>query len=305
MNTRGWLVAAVAVATVGMGGPAHAADGDPDPTFGGGDGEVVSSVPLSNFSGGIALQADGKIVAVGSSNGRFLVHRYTTSGALDSSFDADGQSSPLVATGEAYDVVIQPDGKIVVVGDSSGRIGLLRLNANGSPDSGFGSGGFARTLDGEGLSVALQGVQILVGAGSPGGDFRVARFNTNGSPDLTFGPGCYTDVGFSASAHVHDIALQCTKIVALGMNQASATSSDFALARPTANGTLDATFGTSGKVLTSLGRGTTPTTSRSSLTGRSWRRARPGPASPTSTSLRSVISRTVRRTTRSAGTASR
>ncbi len=253
MKARRWFVAAVALATVALGAPAHAADGDQDISFGGGDGEVVSAVGLSNFSGGMALQGDGKIVAVGSSNGRFLVHRYTADGTLDSSFDSDGQSSPFAATGDAYDVVIQPDGKIVVVGDSSGRIGLLRLNANGSPDNGFGSGGFARSLEGEGLSVALQGTQILVGAGSPAGDFRVARFNTNGSPDLTFGPGGYTDVGFTASAHVHDIALQGTKIVALGMNQASATSSDFALARLTTNGALDSAFGISGKVTTSLG----------------------------------------------------
>ena len=119
MKTRRWFVAAVAIATVALGAPAHAADGDQDPSFGGGDGEVAVG-GIVQRQRRMALQPDGKIVAVGSANGRFLVHRYTASGALDSSFDTDGQSSPLAATGDAYDVLIQPDGKIVVVGESSG-----------------------------------------------------------------------------------------------------------------------------------------------------------------------------------------
>jgi uncharacterized delta-60 repeat protein len=98
-------------------------DGSLDGSFGG-DGKVGT-----DFSGGydqawaVALQADGKVVVAGDTGGlggRFLVARYDTSGALDSTFSGGG----FVATNFtphndfAYGLAVQADGNLIAVGGS-------------------------------------------------------------------------------------------------------------------------------------------------------------------------------------------
>ena len=103
------------------------ADGDPDPTFGGGDGHVTTDFELgtggflgAEFGRDVALQADGKIVVVGQSEGdrNLGVVRYDSGGNLDGSFDDDGIMTIdyFGAFDSGSDVVVQPDGKIVAVG---------------------------------------------------------------------------------------------------------------------------------------------------------------------------------------------
>ena len=65
-------------------------------------------------------------------------------GSLDPSFDGDG----LVTTpsGSAFSVAIQPDGKIVVAGQSAnGDFLVARYNSDGSPDASFDSDGMVTT----------------------------------------------------------------------------------------------------------------------------------------------------------------
>ena len=72
----------------------------------------------------IAIDASGRIVVAGSShngiNSDFALARYTASGALDGSFGSAGIVTTPIGGGEdvAYGVVIQPDGKIVAVGQA-------------------------------------------------------------------------------------------------------------------------------------------------------------------------------------------
>ena len=74
----------------------------------------------------------------------------------------------------------------------------------------------------------------------------MARYNSNGTLDTTFGSGCKKVTDFGADDRAFAVALQADgKIVAEGM-----TGNDFALARYNTNGTLDTTFGSSGKVIT-------------------------------------------------------
>ena len=67
---------------------------------------------------GVALQADGKIVAVGhDGSGHFALARYNTDGTLDTSFSGDGtETTDLGGTAQASGVALQADGKIVAVG---------------------------------------------------------------------------------------------------------------------------------------------------------------------------------------------
>ena len=98
----------------------------------------------------MALQADGKIVAVGSGAADgvadFAVVRYNTNGSLDTSFGGSG----VVVTpgiGGAYSVAIQADGKIVVagIGVGVGDSVVVRYNPNGSLDTTFNGTGIVIT----------------------------------------------------------------------------------------------------------------------------------------------------------------
>jgi uncharacterized delta-60 repeat protein len=99
-------------------------DGTLDITFDS-DGAVTTTTGgIDGETGGIALQEDGKIAVVGTfaiskDEGFFLLVRYNTNGTLDSTFDEDGK----VVGSEFYFakcIALQPDGKILVGGHTSG-----------------------------------------------------------------------------------------------------------------------------------------------------------------------------------------
>ncbi len=107
--------------------------------------------------GGIALQSDGKIVGVGSTNEGFVLLRYNSEGSLDPSFGTGGKVVTRIGTTEdaARALALQPDGKIVVAGASGGRpaFALVRYNPEGSLDPSFGVGGKVTTQIGTGYMV--------------------------------------------------------------------------------------------------------------------------------------------------------
>ncbi len=100
-------------------------------------------------------------------------------GDLDSSFGDGGRVTLTPAGREAVysDVAIQPDGKIVLAGYTNSSTGdtdiaVTRLNSNGTPDQGFGSGGtlaintdFAGRRNDLGNAVTLQPDGKIVVAG--------------------------------------------------------------------------------------------------------------------------------------------
>src|SRR4029434_5558417 len=106
-------------------------------------------------------------------------------------------------------------------------------------------------------SVAIQPDGKIVAAGdarlSGGRDFALARYNSNGTLDDSLRTGGRVTTDFSGSTFddfAESVAVQQDgKIVAVGGVRTSG-GFDFALVRYNSNGTLDATFGTSGKVTT-------------------------------------------------------
>jgi uncharacterized delta-60 repeat protein len=273
--------------TFALAAPVHAADGDLDPTFGNG-GKV-----LTDLSGGvdnlskIALQPDGKIVAVGNyrltnGNSHIQLARYNSNGTLDSTFGTGGRVTTIVSNfGDfASDVAIQPDGKLIICGSVTVPVGsdtsflLVRYNSNGTLDTGFGSGGIVTTnigtyYDSAG-SIALQSDGKIVVAGNmailrpPGeernSDIVIARYNSDGSLDVSFGTGGRTisDFGpfpdYFADDATGIILLPDGKIVIVGDSD-GAGYYDFLIARYNSNGTLDTTFGSNGRTKTDLGDG--------------------------------------------------
>ena len=177
------------------------ANGSPDSSFGGGDGVVLVESTGSEYLNAIAVQPDGKIVVGGSTNVDLngIVRRLNVDGSPDKGFGTDGLAV-LDSGGEerVYGVAVQPDGKIVAVGDTSvGRdIAAYRLTSQGKPDNTFDEDG-ARGIDAGGedtaYAVALQADGRIAVAGTTykGNAYHplVARYDANGKPDETFGTG--------------------------------------------------------------------------------------------------------------------
>lgn len=259
----------------------QAAAGDLDPTYGA-NGKVVVHLAQNADPEAVKVQADGKAVIAGvtlvynaAANdyfAQFLVMRFETNGAVDASFGTNGAA----VTGffgrndVALDLAIQPDGKIVAVGQTENRsqdFALARYNPDGSLDSTFGSGGkvvtdFSGSFDGA-QAVALQTDGKIIAAGfatafGTGSDFALARYNLDGSLDNTFGTGGKATSDFSGDSDViAGLAVQPDgKIVAAGgaaVGPFSARRLHFALARYNSDGSLDPAFGTGGKLTADFG----------------------------------------------------
>lgn len=191
-------------------------------------------------------------------------------GDLDPSFDADGKVlTHFDGFEEASSLVAQPDGKIVAAGTAftrrggRGRFALARYLPDGQLDRGFGRKGLVRTgFAGRSVSIAALAIQIdtkLVAAGSSASadgnslDFVVARYNPDGSLDPSFGSGgqLLTDLGSFDSATA--LAVQPDGKIVVAGESIAAGSLDFALVRYNPDGTLDAGFGSGGRVLTDFG----------------------------------------------------
>src|SRR5262245_1847419 len=161
----------------------------------------------------VAIQADGKIVVVGSASNQtdeldFALARYNPDGTLDLSFGTSGTVVTDFGDSDdmAHSVAIQADGHIVVLGTIVGQspaFGLARYNADGSLDSTFGAGGlvtnsfFPGATIVAGDSVAIQSDGNIVAVGRVNKFMTLTRYLPSGDLDLTFeGTGAvFTDFG--------------------------------------------------------------------------------------------------------------
>jgi uncharacterized delta-60 repeat protein len=190
-------------------------------------------------------------------------------GDLDLSFGSGGKVVTDFFGGfdGGADVAIQSDGRIIVVGftlNGGTDFALARYNINGDLDTSFGSGGKV-TTDFFGSSdlaraVALDPEGKIVVAGiasnsSLNDDFALARYNTDGSLDTSFGTGGKVSTDFLGSMDtITGLVIQPDgKIAVAGFNfEMINFTSNFALARYNTDGSLDTSFGSGGKVVTSF-----------------------------------------------------
>jgi uncharacterized delta-60 repeat protein len=280
---RSWFVAVAAVALLvgALAAPSAAVPGALDPSFDT-DGKVSTDFAGRFDEGwGLAIQPDGRIViagetvrAVGGVDERdFAAVRYLSDGALDPSFGTGGKVSTDFGRNFelALDMARQPDGKIVAAGISgtidvpaSFDFALARYNTDGSLDPSFGTGGKVLTdlgRDDEINSVTVQPDGKIVVAGFSGtarngdrGDFAIARYTARGALDPSFGTGGRVTTDFAGGSDSGEaVALQPDgKIIVSGSATRAGSGGDFAIARYTARGALDPSFGTGGRVTTDL-----------------------------------------------------
>lgn len=236
-------------------------NGTLDESFG--DGGLA--VPPAGFSGAsdLVVQVDGKILV---HLGAFAVARYDARGWLDFSFGTAGVAKSTVNGAQVHSsaLALQPNGKIVVAGDayftSNSDFVVVRFNADGSRDTGFGTRGIAKGGDGNeqyasAVVVGTDGRIVVGGAYDRGDDLDLAiqRFTTGGTPAL----GQVTPSG-NEDAAISDIALQADgKIVAAGFYESPlenpfGNDEDQLVARYDAEGNLDGSFGTGGIVVPAL-----------------------------------------------------
>ncbi len=186
-----------------MGFARYNSDGSLDTSFDG-DGLMASGGEGAHVTG-IAIQADGKIVASGNSNSndRMVVKRINADGTLDQPFGTAGEFVSTVGD-HANGLTLQDDGKIVVVGDA--HIGpsaqnrefiTIRLASGGVLDDSFSSDGIEiRDLGGldeaNDVTVDADGRIVVVGVTDPleqnpdRNPFALVRYSSDGSLDTTW-----------------------------------------------------------------------------------------------------------------------
>ncbi len=250
-------------------GPANGAPGTLDPTFNS-SGKLVVDFDPGFFDGArsVAVQDDGKILVAGIAESGFAVLRLNRNGELDTSFAGTGKLTISFGGRDgARDIVVLPDGKILVGGTSVGRVNpaadfaFARLNRDGSLDPTFGDGGKVK-VDISGsedylYDIALQpdGKIVAVGWGSLNATQTgaVARFNTDGTLDTTFnGTGkLVTRLGLFGS-FVETVAVQGDGKILIGGRSYEYRSQTphAAIMRLNTDGSLDTSFNHVGYVLT-------------------------------------------------------
>ena len=251
------------------------AGGTLDPTFG-----TAGKAATGFHTNDVAVQADGKTVAVGWLGSDFAVMRFNQDGKPDTSFGPGGLRTTDFGgkRGDyAHRVAIQPDGKILVAGlkfnsgfgpKAKSNFALARYNTNGTLDGGFGAGGQMTVLGEEntytlgGLGIQPGGKIVFSSTVKRGGDndFIVVRLHNSGMLDNTFGDKSgssfkgYATAGFGGNETAHDQLIEPNgKIIVAGAAHSGART-QFALARFTPSGQLDKTFSADGKTVTNMAR---------------------------------------------------
>ena len=245
-------------------------DGSLDLSFSG-DGRVTTEFGTGSDPGNaIALQPDGKILVAGKTGYElskdFALARYNSDGSLDTSFDGDGKLITDLGSSydEAFALLLQPDNRILVAGISGSDIAVTRYLPDGTLDSTFSSDGIVITdffaSDDIARAMIIQPDGKIVVAGSTRAEdfsaFALARYNPDGSLDENFGTAgrVRLEIGIDNTI-ANAIILQTDgRIIAAGTTNVSVDLNlDFALARFNSDGSLDTSFGASGRVTTDFG----------------------------------------------------
>ncbi|MEW6207716.1 MAG: hypothetical protein AB1631_05070 [Acidobacteriota bacterium] len=179
-------------------------------------------------------------------------------GDLDMNFGAAGKVTDTRL--DALAIAAQGDGKFVV-GGSSATVGPARYKADGSLDTSFGNSGYASRARFDVFAIAIQPDGRIVTAGSVGAgasaDFALARYNADGSLDASFGASGQVSTDFFGFEDVATAVLiqPDGRIVAGGRARTGDVAGGFGLARYNPDGSLDASFGSAGRVTTNFSAG--------------------------------------------------
>jgi uncharacterized delta-60 repeat protein len=213
----------------------------------------------------VLLQPDGRLVLAGPFGSGpvpqsfFAVARLNGDGSLDASFGTGGKVITPVPLGtQAVAGLLQPDGRIVVVGSTQGNssVALARYNVDGSLDTTFGGTGvfllpMAQPFEPRDIALQPDGRILIAGrytAPSGSWDFGLLRILSNGTLDPSFDGDGIVSTDFGGYERAYSvIVLPDGRLVLAGSRSVTPNiTTDFALARYQTDGALDTTFGTGG-----------------------------------------------------------
>ncbi|MSR55270.1 MAG: hypothetical protein EXS09_18585 [Gemmataceae bacterium] len=263
-------------------------DGSYDTTFDVDGSANFKILPYGGNPTSVAIDSAGRIIlggVAGNASGNFdlAVVCFNTNGTIDSTFGTGGFVALPVGNGddELYSVAIDSTGRIVASGrsdhdtttGSAFDVVVARFTSAGALDTSFGGTGIVlhavayRDITSHSMALDSSG-RIVVGAtfhfdaGTDANDFCVLRYLDNGTLDPTFGDSGLGKkvIAFSPLEEVvADVAVDSTgRILVTGpaiVNTNIGTNAgdyDFATVRLQANGQLDPTFGSGGKVSTAI-----------------------------------------------------
>jgi uncharacterized delta-60 repeat protein len=180
---------------------------------------------------------------------------------LDLTFGSGGKVTEGLPGG-AVAMALQPDGKVLVLGERR----LARYTALGTPDLDFGAGGSVDVelggtqSEAHGLALQPDGKVVVVGTTRVGTnfDFGVARYDEAGELDPDFGADGKTTTDFHGNVdRAHAVLVQPDGGIVVAGHAATTgplgVDNDFAVARYTSGGEPDLGFGAGGKVTTDIG----------------------------------------------------
>jgi uncharacterized delta-60 repeat protein len=168
----------------------------------------------------VAIQGDGKIVAVGNGYGYygddFLMARFNADGSVDNTFGSRGTVTSRQEDVTANAVSIQSDGTIVVILNSPDSSFLVTYDTKGERIK-YVETGLGNDYSNLATSVAIQHDDKIVVAGNSKGNFALVRFNKDASLDSSFSENGkkITDVS-GGNDGINAISIDSNKIYAVG-----------------------------------------------------------------------------------------
>jgi len=216
-------------------------NGTLDTTFGTNGRLAVGNI--SSYGERIVLQSDGKFIVAGLESSGFRTARYFPTGERDTAYIGGIMDGDIGVTAIS-EILMQPDGKIIVSGTSLDTGFIRRLNSDGTVESTFGVDtglGFESLYLGTGLQTDGK---ILVSGRADSSTSAIKRYNSDLTPDLLFGKSGAVTIDDSRSTLT--LAIQSNgKILTAGVR-----NFEFTLSRHNSTGEIDLTFGMNGTVVT-------------------------------------------------------
>ena len=233
--------------------------GDLDTSFAG-NGKKAINFGGTDAAQVVLVQPDRRILLAGGGGAAssFCAARLRTNGNLDTTFGSTGKRKIDFggADESAFGAALQPDGKIVLVGDTHLQPAVVRLNRNGTRDTTFSADG-KKTFSWGPIGriqavVVLSNGKLLLGgfSGPEGGNIQVARMNANGALDTTFATAGIATVDFGGDDFGLAMARQANGRIVIAGRSSTAGA---VVARLRTTGQLDPDFGTDGKLVVGLG----------------------------------------------------
>ncbi|GAA5234286.1 DUF4214 domain-containing protein [Verticiella sediminum] len=249
-------------------------DGSLDASFADAGIARVPVAPFGSEGSSVAIQANGDILVSGSaslSNQGFFTIRFDPDGNQDPGFGSGGTLWTQVGSGTYYNTatLLQSDGSFIVTGYGTVQQGIgvsvnqlvaARYNADGTPDTSFGTAGqfkLEQNVTMRDATLDANGNMLMTGYVNEGGAWKyvVFRVDADGHLDTGFGDDGRVVLGMSGSADGYSVLAQADgKIVVTGTHWESGGYA-FDVVRLTPDGERDAAFGVDGIVTLDLAPG--------------------------------------------------